>query len=239
MAKITPTPEKIPERKIVVYKTLVDPTVIKIAGEKLKTKVFTKFGFLKPKPEEIQNVSVEKYYEPYFLVDGDYTIDYYRKRFYTLNIDRKVQEVIIFDKTLTPDLPKQASRTPYKSMTLEGEERLLYENKMCLILDEAGRGVDPRRVPSAPCEKTSKKVLAKFSATLERLKAAPDKEVNVLRSKIVKRPPDAERVVKELFNVSERSVIYTPVYRLAFRNMKTGEMRSVRIDGVTGRAIPY
>lgn len=238
MAKITPAPEKIPARKIIVYKTLVDPTVIKIAGEKLKTRVFTRFGFLKPKPEEIQNISVEKHYEPYFLVDGYYTIDYYRKRFYTFNIDKKVQEVIIFDKTLQPDLPKQAYATPYKSITLEGEERLLHENKRCLILDEAGREADPRRVPSAPCEEHPKKALAKFSKSLESLKAAPDKEVNALRSKIVKRPPDAERVIKELFEVSERSVIYTPVYKLAFKNMKTGEIRTARIDGVTGRVIP-
>ncbi|MFQ5836936.1 MAG: hypothetical protein ACE5HG_03690 [Candidatus Bathyarchaeia archaeon] len=237
MAKITPMLEEIPERKIVVYKTLVDPTVVKIAGEKLKTKMFTRFLFMKPRPEEIQTVSVEKYYEPYFLVDGNYSIDYYRKRFYTFNVDRRVQEVILLEKTLTPDLPKKRSKMSYKSITLEGEERLLYENKACLLLNEAGREVNPRQVPSAPCEEHPKKVLKKFKENMKNVEAAPNKEIDVLSSKIVKKPSDVERVVKEQFQVSERSVIYKPVYKLTFKNVRTDEVKTVKIDGVTGRPI--
>ena len=237
MAKTTPMLEKIPERKIVVYKTLVDPTVVKIAGEKLKIKVFTRFLFLKPRPEEIQNVSVEKSYEPYFLVDGNYSIDYYRKRFYTFNIDRRVQEVILLEKTLTPDLPKKRSKMLHKSITLEGEERLLYENKACLLLNETGREVNPRQVPSAPCEEHPKKVLRKFKENTKNVEATPNKEIEILSSKIVKRPTDVERVVQEQFQVSERSVIYKPVYKLTFKNVRTDEVKTVKIDGVTGRPI--
>lgn len=237
MAKITSMLEKIPERKTVVYKTLVDPTVVKIAGEKLKTKVFTRFLFLKPRPEEIQNVSVEKSYEPYFLVDGNYSIDYYRKRFYTFNIDRRVQEVILLEKTLTPDLPKKRSKMLHKSITLEGEERLLYENKACLLLNETGREVNPRQVPSAPCEEHPKKVLRKFKENTKNVEAAPNKEIEIISSKIVKRPTDVERVVQEQFQVSERSVIYKPVYKLTFKNVRTDEVKTVKIDGVTGRPI--
>lgn len=237
MAKITPMLEEIPERKIVVYKTLVDPTVVKIAGEKLKIKLFTRFLFMKPRPEEIQTVSVEKYYEPYFLVDGNYSIDYYRKRFYTFNVDRRVQEVIMLEKTLTPDLPKKHSKMSYKSITLEGEERLLHENKACLLLNEAGREVNPRQVPSAPCEEHPKKALKKFKENMKNVEAAPNKEIVILSSKIVKKPPDVERVVKEQFQVSERSVIYKPVYKLTFKNVRTDEVKTVKIDGVTGRPI--
>ncbi|NIU85425.1 MAG: hypothetical protein GWN64_18575 [Candidatus Thorarchaeota archaeon] len=239
MSKIPPTPEKVPRRKTVVYKTLVDPTVIKIAGEKVKTRLFTKLWFFEPNPEEIQSVSIEKYYEPYFLVDGEYTIDYYRKRYYTFNIDGKVQEVIILNKTLKPDLPKKFTKTPYKSITLEGEERLLYKNRACLILNEAGRKVDPKRVPSAPSEEQPKKALVNLRETMKKLKAAPNREVDVLRSKIVRRPQDVERVVQELFKVSERSVIYVPVYKLAFKNVRTGEVKTAKIDGVTGRTISW
>lgn len=237
MVNTTPMQEEIPKRKIVVYKTLVDPTVVKIAGEKLKTKVFTRLLFLKPRPEEIQNVSVEKYYEPYFLVDGNYSIDYYRKRFYTFNVDRRVQEVILLEKTLTPDLPKKRSKMSYKSITLESEERLLHENKACLLLNEAGREVNPRQVPSAPCEEHPKKALKKFKENMKNVEAAPNKEIVILSSKIVKKPPDVERVVKEQFQVSERSVIYKPVYKLTFKNVRTDEVKTVKIDGVTGRPI--
>ena len=237
MAKTKSMLEEIPERKIVVYKTLVDPTVVKIAGEKLKIKMFTQFLFMKPRPEEIQTVSVEKSYEPYFLVDGNYSMDYYRKRFYTFNVDKRVQEVILLEKTLTPDLPKKRSKMPYKSMTLEGEERLLYENKACLLLNEAGREVNPRQVPSAPCENHPKKVLKKFKENMKNVEATPNKEIDILSSKIVKRPTDVERVVQEQFQVSERSVIYKPVYKLTFKNVRTDEVKTVKIDGVTGRPI--
>jgi len=239
LANITPMLEEIPERKIVVYKTLVDPTVVKIAGEKLKIKVFTRFLFLKPRPEEIQNVSVEKSYEPYFLVDGNYSIDYYRKRFYTFNIDRRVKEIILLEKTLTPDLPKKRSKMLHKSITLEGEERLLYENKACLLLNETGREVNPRQVPSAPCEEHPKKVLKKFKENTKNVEAAPNKEIEILSSKIVKRPTDVERVVQEQFQVSERSVIYKPVFKLTFKNVRTDEVKTVKIDGVTGRPLPW
>ena len=237
MPEISHTPEKVSERKIVVYKTLVDPTVIKIAGERLKTRLFTRFWFLRPAPEEIQSVSVEKYYEPYFLVDGEYTIDYYRRRYYTFNIDEKVQEVIVLDKTLKPDLPKKFTKTPYKSITLSLIHISEPTRQACLVLDETGREVDPKRVPAAPSEEHPKKVLANLRETMEKLKATPNKEVGVLRSKIVRRPPDAERVVQELFNVSERSVIYVPVYKLTFKSARTGEVKTAKIDGVTGRAI--
>lgn len=235
MNKTASVAEKIPRRKMVVYKTLVDPTVIKIAGEKLKTRVFTKFLLLKPRPEEIQNVSVEKFYEPYFLVDGEYSIDYYRKRFYTFNVDRKAKEVVLLDKTITPDLPKRRSNMSHKSITLEAKERLLHEKKACLILDKMGREVNPKRLLSTPCEEEPKKVLEKMGESIDEIMAAPNREIDVLRSKIVRRPPDVERVVKEQFRVCERSVVYKPFYELAFKNLRTGEVKSVKIDGVTGR----
>jgi len=239
LAKIPPTPEKVPKRKTVVYKTVVDPTAIKITGEKIKTRLFTRYWFWRPRPEEIQSMSADKYYKSYFLVEGDYTIDYYRKRYYTLNVDEKVQEAIILDKTFKPDLPRKATRVPYKTITLEGQERLLYENRACLILDEAGRKVDPRRVPSASAEEHPKKALAKHKEAIKKLKADPKTDVDALRHQIVKRPPDVERVVQELFKVSERSLIWTPIYKLAFKNTKTGEVKAVEIDGVTGRAISW
>jgi len=239
LTKIEPTLETVPGRKTVVYKTLVDPTVIKIAGEKMKYRLFSKLWFLKPQSEEIENVSVEKYYEQYFLIDGNYTIDYYRKRFYTFNVDGKVQEVVLLNKKLKPDLPKKFSKAPYKSITLKGEERLLHRNRACLILDEAGREVDPRRVPSAPSEELPKKDLVSSKKNSKELEAPQDMEVHALRSKIVRKPRDVERVVRESFEVSERSVIYMPIYKLVFKHVRTGEMKTAKINGVTGRPVSW
>jgi len=232
LTETAPTGEKIVERKVIVYKTLVDPTVVKVAGEKLKNKLFVRFGFLKPKPEEIQFVSIDKYYEPYIVINGKYVIDYYRKSAYTVNVDEKVQEVILFNQKLKPEPAKG-----YKVIRLEGEEHLLYEDRASLILDKTGREVPLKQLPSAPSEEQPKKMLAEFGENAEKLEIASDADVGILRSKIVKRPTDIKRVILELFEVTERAVIYTPIYKVLFQNVKTGEMKAVEFDGVTSKRI--
>ncbi|NIR87262.1 hypothetical protein GWO13_06705 [Candidatus Bathyarchaeota archaeon] len=237
MTEAAPAGEQIVERKLIVYKTLVDPTVVKVAGEKLKNKLFVRFWFLKPKPEEIQFVSVDKYYEPYVLVNGKYSIDYYRKSAYTVNVDEKVQEVILFDQKIKPKPVKKPSAKGYKMIKLEVEEHLLYEDKASLILDKTGREVPLKQLPSAPSEEHPKKTLAELGEDAKKLEIASDADVDVLRSKIVKRPTDIKRIVQELFEVTERALIYTPIYRVLFQHIKTGEVKALEFDGVTSERI--
>jgi len=237
LTETTPVKERIAERKTIVYKTLVDPTVIKVAGEKLKSKIFTRFGFLKPKPEEIQFVSIDKYYEPYILINGKYTIDYYRKCAYTINVDEKVREVILLNQKFKPKPTEEPSAKGYKVIKLEGEEHLLYEDKASLILDKTGQEVPLKQLPSAPSEEQPTKMLAELGENAKKLEIAPDADVDIIRSKIVKRPEDIKRVVHELFEVTDRAVIYTPVYKVLFQNVKTGEVKAIEFDGVTSKRI--
>lgn len=227
--KIGTVPEKVVERRIIVYKTRFDPTVIKLTAKNMKSEPFSKFAFRKPKPEEIRIISMDKYYEPYIVVDGKYTIDYYRKRVYTIEVEETMREIVILDKTFKPE-PLEESRRVIK---LEGEGRFYHEGKAYVILDKEGREVGPEQLPYAPSEEHPEEILKKFGDA----KAPPQKEIDILRSRILKRPLDVERVREELFAVTERSVIYVPIYRVRFRNVKTGEEAVVRIDGVTGKAV--
>jgi len=228
-----PVPEKITDRKIIVYKTLIDPTVIKLATEKVKDRLFVKFGFLKPNPDLIQQVSFEKDYEAFVIVDGKYHIDYYRRRIYTVKVDDKAQEVILFNQTFKPET---SSEPAGKVVRIEGEERLIHEAKAYVVLSADGREVSPKRIPSAPSEEHSKKLAAEIETT-KRLEILPNEEVDIIRSKIVRRPPEIKRVVKELFEVTDRAVIYTPIYKVKFQNTKTGEVKTVKFDGVTARLL--
>ena len=112
--------DKIVKRKTVVYSTLVDPTVVKVTGERLKRRLFTRFGILKPNPALIQLASMEKYYEPYIVISGRYFLDYYRLCTYNVSIDNDVREVILFDKKFDP--VKYQNSTA--SIKLEGEDDL-------------------------------------------------------------------------------------------------------------------
>ena len=79
--------EKIVRRKTIVHEVNIDPTMIRLSGEKLKLQLFAKFGLFKPKSDEIQFVSSELYYEPFLVINGKYFIDYYRKRVYNIQLE--------------------------------------------------------------------------------------------------------------------------------------------------------
>ena len=226
-------PEKVADRKIIVYKTLIDPTVIKLATEKVKDRLFVKFGFLKPNPDQIQQASFEKDYEAFVIVDGRYNIDYYRRRIYTLRVDDKAQEVILFNQTFKPEVNMESAG---KVVRIEGEERLIHEAKAYVVLSADGREVSPKRIPSAPSEEHSRKLAAEIEAT-KKPQIQPDEEINIIRNKIVRRPTEIKRVVKELFEVTDRAVIYAPIYKVKFQNVKTGETKTVKFDGVTARLL--
>jgi len=233
-----PVPEKIVKRKIIVYKSRVDPTIVKLTAEKMKNKLFIKFGFSKPRPEEIRVVSVDKYYEPYVLIDGKYSVDYYKKRVYTLDVDRRTEKVKILDQTFTPESLVSPTEEPRKVIRLEAEESLSHEDKAYVILDKSGREIPPDQVPSAPSEDYPQKILKEFGKKSGRVKISPQKAVEIVKSRIAKKPLDADRVENELFQISEHAVIYSPVYEITFRNLRTGEEKVIKIDGVTAKIVP-
>jgi len=230
-------PESIARRKVIVYKSRVDPTTIKLTAEKMKNKLFVKFGFSKPRPEEIRVVSVDKYYEPYILVDAKYSIDYYKTRVYTLDVDNETEEVRILGEAFKPETVVGLTKESRKVIKLEAQECLSYEDKAYVILDKTGREIPLDQVPTAPSEDHPHKILKEVGKKAGRVKFSRQKGIEPVKAKIVKRPPDADRIEDELFQISEHAVIYNPIYEITFRNVKTGEEKTIRIDGVTAKII--
>jgi hypothetical protein len=118
-----------------------------------------------------------------------------------------------------------------KIVKLHGEERLVNDAKAFLILNEDGRDTAADNMPSAPSEKKPEKVIAECG--IEELPGNAD--VNFIQGRIARRPKDLCRIVEEIFEVTERSVIYTPRYKLLFRNVNTGEEKTLVLDGVTAK----
>lgn len=229
----TPSIERLAERKIIVYETRIDSTVIKLAADKLKDQIFSRFGFLRSKPEEVELISIDKYYEPYMLISGKYAIDYYRKCVYKIQIDKEVIETILLSQRFEPSQPTDSSTKDHNTINLEGEERLKNEAKASLVLDRNGQEVSLEKLPSAPSERNPEKILAAFGTE----EIAHDADLDIIRSRIVQRPNDISRIVSELFEVDDRAVIYTPRFRVVYKNMKTDEQRIVEFDGVTAARI--
>jgi hypothetical protein len=229
-AETPSTKEKIVRRKTIVYKTLVDPELIKVACEKLKKQLFTKFAFywFQPKLEDIQFVSLEKYYEPYIIISGKYFIDYLRKRTYKVKVPEGVREVILRPNKYVPETSKSN-----RIVKLHAEERLINEAKAFLILDKNGQDYTDENMPFAPSEKKPKKVITEFG--IEELPENAD--VTFIRDRIAKRPKDISTIVEEIFEVTERSVIYCPRYKLLFKWVKTGEEKILVLDAITAEKV--
>lgn len=232
-ADSSPSHEKIVDRKTIVYETLVDSTVIKLKGEQLKTQMFTKFFFLKPPREEIQLISINKYYEPFIVISGKYAIDYYRKSAYTIKLDKEAREVILLNQQFKPEQSKDSYGENHSMIRLEGEERIMREFSASLILDRSGQDIPPERLPSAPSERDPEKILKECGVE----GIAEDADLNVIQCRILKRPKDINRIVKELIEVNERVVIYAPRFRLVYRDTITGSEKTIEFDGVTAKRI--
>jgi hypothetical protein len=232
----TPATEKIPERNTIVYQTRIEPHIIETISEKTKTQLFTKLALLKPKPEDVQLVSIDKYYEPYLTITAKYHIDYYRKTTYTIKIDNKVHEIIISNQKYKPIQPKNPN-TPKDNnlLKLQAEERLTTNNKASLTLNKYGQEVTPNELTPTTPEQNPSEILTTF----ETKEIPQDTDLNIIRAKILKRPKNINKIITELFEVNERAIIYTPRYRVLYTNLKTGEMKAIEFDGITAQRIQH
>ena len=179
--------ENIAPRKTIVYATVIDDAAIREASSRIKQQLFIRYGFLKPKPEEIQFASIEKYYQLYNAVYGKYAIDYYRKSAYSIPVDSTVREVILLDKQFLPE--QQASITAKPNIKLEGEEHIIMENKVFLVLNSEGKEVNANMLCYAPSENSPQEIIAEFG--LKEL--AQNLDVDVIKERTVKRPKDINR----------------------------------------------
>ncbi len=225
------TKENIADRRTIVYETRIDPAVVRVAAEKNKIGLFNKFLFKLNRPEEIEFVSIEKFYEPYIVASGRYSIDYYRRVAYAVRVRREVREVILFDRTF---IPEQASTSRYRGIRLDGEERIIGERRAFLILDKDGRDTKLNALPSAPTEKNPQELIKAFNMQ----QIAPDADVEITRKRIAQRPYDVNRIVEEIFEIDERSVIYTPRFKITYKCPKIGKEDWMIFDGVTSKLIP-
>ena len=77
MLQIPDGHQKIARRKIIVYKPSASPDGLELIAEKVKNELFVK-RFSKPRPEDIQFVSIDRHYESYHLVNANYSANIYR-----------------------------------------------------------------------------------------------------------------------------------------------------------------
>ena len=235
MSERISVPEKVVERKIIVYKSCVDPKEVRATAEKMKTKLFSKLVFMKPKPEEIQIVSIDNYFEPYVVVDGEYSIDYSKRWSHNIQVDETMQELTFCGEKILPVSLKDHLATPCKIVTLAGVGRFKSEAKARLIFDCQWREVGLEQLPFVPFEEQPEKILDTVDPNPESASVSEEKEVEILKSRLVQRPSDILSIHKELFSVFDRALIYKPMYKVTVKNIKTKKEATIVIDAITGK----
>ena len=237
MLKSDSVPEQIVKQKIIVYKPHIDQKTVRATAEKMRTQLFRKFMFMKPKPEETQIVSIEKYFEPYVVIDGTYSIEYTKNWTRNIQVEETMQELTIFGGKINPASLKDHLKTPCKIVKITGEGRHKFEATAHLIFDEQWNEVGFEQLPLVPFEEQPETVLKKLDQNLGKDIMTTGKDVELLKSKIVHRPADILSILNEMFTVLERAVIYKPMYNITIQNIKTEKAIMLTIDAITGKII--
>lgn len=233
--------ERIGERKLIVHKIAIDLESARNVVEKDKTGFFAKLGFLKPKHDEIECESVLLFYEPFVVAKAHYFLDHYKKKTYTIRVGDEVSEVIVFDQILEPKVVKERVKgilkRPRKEIVFDAQERVVNEAFAQIGLNRTGREFDHTKLPSAPAEPEPEKVLKETGDRVRRFSVSPEKIIDIVRERIARRPADIGGIAKEVFEVTEYAVVYTPIYEARCRHLKTGEIKIIPFSGVTSKML--
>ena len=233
--------EKIEKRQLVVHQITFDLKAIKNVVEKNKSSFFAKLGIIKPKQEEIECESLQLFYESFVVVKANYLLDYYEKKDYRIEVGDETSEVKIFDQILKPEVVKKGVRgilkRTHKEIVLGAQERVLHKVTSNTALNRTGREINPEKLPSVSGIAEPEKVLKEYGDKKRDLKVTPDEIKDIVRKTTVKRPPDIGKIVKEIFEVTEFKIIYTPVYEARCQHLKTGEIKIIPISGITGKIL--
>ncbi len=224
-------PAKIVDRRVVVLKSRLDPSMVRLLGEKIKTKFFSRLGFLKPRPQEVKLLYIHKCYEPFIIVGGRYVVDYSKKCLLPVRVNEEMQQIVILGKNFRPEPSSNVIK-------LEGEGHFRHEDEAYFILDKWGHEISPKHLPYAPPEEHLEDTV-KFRTMLRELRIPPDGEIKLLRSRIAKRPSNAQEILNEVFEITHRTVMYRPFYELTFQDLKTNSEAVVEIDGTTGEIVRH
>jgi hypothetical protein len=229
--------EKIAQRKIIFFKPAFDFKSIRKLAEKAKNQMFTKFFVFKTNPEESIINTIDKFFEPYIVIDGHYVIEYSMDWNHSIKVNEEMQKLKISNKNFEPKLFKKDNELPYKILELEGTGRFFHEERKRLVFDQQWKKVRLDILPYLPFEEEANEILNETDnkQLLQDLKA--EKEVEILKSIIFKRPQQTKKIHHELFSVTERALVFKPMYKITATHTKTKKEITFQIDGVNGKIV--
>lgn len=229
MANNETLPQSIADITTVILKPRLDVDAVKLMVEKLKDNLFSRFMF-KTKPQETRLIFFETYYEPYLVIGGRYSLDYCKKHTFNVDVDKDLNAVYIAGKEFFSHA-NDISQTK-NLIEITGEEHAHHYKQTFFVLDRMNREIPPEKLPFTPF--IYKMEECDLECSFKKLPISTKSQIDFLKSKIALRPSGVAAIIREKFEITDRTIVYNPMYELTFENIKKRKEACILVNGVTG-----
>ncbi|MDX1596621.1 MAG: hypothetical protein R3327_06745 [Nitrosopumilaceae archaeon] len=233
--------KEITNKKTIVLRSRVNEEQVLEFANKKKTSLFGNV-FSRPKPEEVEISSVELFYEPYWMISGSYSADYYRKNAYEVETDSNVTEAIIGKGTF-PVTTESGTWSKLKDsfkggdkrnkLNIPVEEHVLLNIEEKVFLNSAGSEIKfPYKLDSDNLENFPEDVLKANESNIRSTSVNDDEAVKFLIDILQQDSEENVRMIKEKIIVDNFFEIFVPIYeaRCVASNNKVEVLRIDAID---------
>jgi hypothetical protein len=186
----------------------------------------------RPKPEEINIVSVESWLEPFWLITVFVHIAYDRSRSYTVPVSgSEIQNITI----LGQDLPITPGAKGNSSFSLNGVEHCLEERRLSHTFDGvSGQMADfSKHLAFAKSEITDLEHFAPEGICVASPQARASAVIRPVLAEVIK-PVQAQVVHEERVNVEAIELNFRPVYAFEYEWTTKGKHVVLEFDALTG-----
>ncbi|MDH3793773.1 MAG: hypothetical protein OER78_01705 [Nitrosopumilus sp.] len=233
--------QKIEPKKTTVFKAMVSEQQVQNVADKKKTSLYGTV-FNRPKAEDVSISSIELFYEPYWIVKGNYYSEYFRRTVYEFVTSPEVKEVIIGSGKFPVRTEKGKWGKIRASMKagdnankveIPVEEHVELDIEDEIVFNSTGSEIkfdykiDSRNVENFPEEilKNNEMYLRPSSLTEEQ---AVDGLIKLLQEGNM---DEGIRKIKEKITIDRLEQIYVPVYEVRCVDSKN-KVETLRIDGM-------
>jgi hypothetical protein len=185
----------------------------------------------RPKPEEIQMVSVESRLEPFWLVSAFVRTAFDRNSSYTIPISGTEVKTV---STLGQDLSVTPNAKGGASFSISGVEHCVEERRANFTFDGSGSRVDMSKYLA--CAKTEIADWANFAPNGTLVVPPQAHATTVVRTVLAEmiKPVHAQVIHEERVNLETIELNFRPVYALEYEWAAKGKRVVLEFDAITG-----
>jgi hypothetical protein len=185
----------------------------------------------RPKPEEIQLISVENRLEPFWMINAFLHTTFDRNDTYTVPVrSAEVKSVTI----LGQEISTTSNAKGMTGFSLNSVEHCLEERRASFTFDSAGTRVDMSKY--LPCAKTEISDWANFAPEGTLVVPPQARATTVVRTVLAEmiKPVQAQVIHEEKLNLESIELNFRPVYALEYEWTPKNKRVIIEFDAITG-----